>query len=78
MGAIMGLILPGIVFFCTEILKKDLRLFGKEDMFYILSLAFNFFMIRYYFKCDKEDTAKGIVLSTFTCTFIFFFFKVRQ
>jgi hypothetical protein len=78
LGAILGLILPGIVFFLTEILKKDLSLFDKENVFYLLSLTLNFFMVRYYFKSDKEDTAKGIVLSTFTSAFIFFFFKLKQ
>ena len=77
MGAILGLILPGIIFFFAEILKKDMRLFGKDNIFYVLSLAVNFFMIRYYFKSGTEDTARGIVLSTFVSALIFFFFKER-
>jgi len=78
LGAALALVLPGLILFCTEILKKDLTLFGKKDALYILSLAVNFFMIRYYFSSGKEDTARGVVLSTFIGTFLFFFFRIRQ
>ncbi|HCN84274.1 MAG TPA: stationary phase survival protein SurE [Sphingobacteriaceae bacterium] len=78
LGIIMGLILPGLVLFCAEVLKRDLRVFGKENVFYLLSLAVNFFMIRYYFKSGRDDTARGILLSTFITGFMFFYFKAQQ
>jgi hypothetical protein len=78
LGTIIGLVMPGVVFVFAEILKKDISVFGKEDAFYLISLAANFFILRYYFRSDREDTAKGVVLSTFTATIIFFFLKARQ
>jgi hypothetical protein len=77
LGILLGLTLPVIVFIFEEILKKDIRIFGKEDIFYLISTAINFFIMRYYFRADKEDTARGIALSTFSCALIFFYFKLR-
>lgn len=77
-GILMGSILPGIIVFCEEVLKKDLRVLGKENVFYVLSLAVNLLLIRFYFKSGTEDTARGIVLSTFIAGFTFFYFKAQQ
>lgn len=78
LGILMGFILPGLVFFCEEVLKKDLRVLNKENVFYLLSLVVNLLLIRYYFKSGTEDTARGILLSTFIAGFIFFYFKAQQ
>lgn len=77
-GISIGAILPGLVFFCEEVLKKDLRIYGKENVLYILAFAVNFFMIRYYFKSDIEDTGRGVVMATFLSAFAFFYFKAQQ
>lgn len=78
LGILMGVILPGIVVFCEVVLKKDLRVLGKENVFYVLSLAVNLLLIRFCFKSGTEDTARGIVLSTFIAGFMFFYFKAQQ
>jgi hypothetical protein len=77
-GISIGLILPGLVFIFAELLKKDLRVFGKENVFYLLAVAVNLFMIRYYFKSDRDDTARGVVLTTFISAFALFYFKAQQ
>jgi hypothetical protein len=78
LGTFMGLILPGVNFLFDDILKKDMAIFGKEGVYYLLSLAVNLLIMRYYFRSDKEETAKGIALVTFICTIIFFLLKSRQ
>ena len=77
-GVILGLILPGIAFFFVEVLKKNIRFLQKDDILYIGCVALNLILVRYFFSKDKEQTGRGIVLSTFICAFIFFYYKMRQ
>ncbi len=78
LGLILGLVLPGIAFFFVEILKKNIRLFQKDDLLYIGCAAVNLFLVRYFFRNDKENTGKGVVASTFVCAFIFFYYKMHH
>lgn len=77
LGILVGAALPGLIFLCETLLKKDLRIFGKENVLYIVSFALNFFVMRYYFKAGIEDSARGVVLSTFIFAFAFFYFKAQ-
>lgn len=77
-GLILGFVLPGIAFFVTEVLKKNIRLLQKEDLMYIGCVALNLILVKYFYRIDKEDMAKGVVASTFICAFIFFFYKMQQ
>ena len=77
-GVALGLLLPGIAWYFVEILKKNVRFFEKDDLLYIGCIALNLIAVRFLFKYDKENTARGIVASTFVCALIFFFYKVRQ
>lgn len=78
LGAVLGLILPGIAVFFVEILKKNIKVLEKDDLLYIGCVALNLLLVRYYFKTYKENTARGIIGATFICAIIFFFHKVRQ
>lgn len=78
LGAVLGLVLPGIAFFIVEILKKNIRILQREDILYIGCVALNLLLVKYFFKEDKEQTARGIVGSTFICAMIFFYYKMRQ
>lgn len=77
-GLILGLILPGIAFFIVEILKENIKVLEKEDLLYIGCVALNLILVKYFFSKYKENTARGIVSSTFICAFIFFYYKMRQ
>lgn len=78
LGALLGLVLPAIAFVVVEILKRNMRVFQKDDLLYIGCVALNLFLVKYYFKIDKENTARGIVGATFICAFVFMFYKMRQ
>lgn len=78
LGAALGLVLPAIAFVVVEILKRNVRMFQKDDLLYIGCVAINLFLVKYYFKIDKENTARGIVGATFICAFVFMFYKMRQ
>ncbi len=77
-GTLIGLVFPAVAFFFVEILKKNISVLKKDDLLYIGCVAINLFMVRYFFKHDKENTVRGIIGATFVCAFIFFFYKVRS
>lgn len=78
LGAFLGLVLPGIAFFFVEVLKRNIRIFQKDDLLYIGCVAINLFLVKYYFKIDKENTGRGIVGSTFICALVFMYYKMGQ
>lgn len=77
LGTALGLVLPGAAFIVVELLKQNISFLKKADLLYIGCVALNLLLVRYYFNQDKEQTARGIIGSTFVCAFIFFFYKVR-
>jgi hypothetical protein len=78
LGAVLGLVCPGIAFFFVEILKKNITFLKKDDLLYIGCVALNLLLVRYYFRQDCENTARGIIGSTFICAFIFMYHKMQQ
>lgn len=78
LGAVLGLVLPAVAYFFVEILKKNVRVLEKDDLLYIGCVALNLILVRYYFKEYKENTARGIIGSTFICAFIFFYYKIQR
>lgn len=78
LGALLGLVLPAIAFILVEVLKRKVRIFEKDDLLYIGCVALNLFLVKYYFRIDKENTARGIVAATFICAFVFMFYKMWQ
>lgn len=78
LGLLLGLVCPGIAFFFVEILKRNISFLKKDDLLYIGCVAINLLLVRYYFRRDKENTARGIIGSTFICAFIFMYHKMRQ
>ncbi|PWG81429.1 stationary phase survival protein SurE [Pararcticibacter amylolyticus] len=76
-GVILGLVLPGIAAFFVEVLKKNVRILEKDDLLYIGCAALNMILVKYLFKQYKENTARGVVASTFICALVFFLYKMR-
>lgn len=76
-GMLLGLVFPAIAFLLVEVLKKNIRVFEKDDLLYIGCVAINLFLVKMFFKKNHENTARGIVGATFICAIIFFLYKVR-
>ena len=77
-GLILGIVLPGTAFFVTEVLKKNIRILQKDDLLYIGCVALNLILVKYFYRTDKENMAKGVVASTFICAFLFLYYKMHQ
>ncbi len=50
----------------------------KDDLLYIGCVAINLLLLKYAFKKDKEQVGRGILLATFICALIFFYYKYQQ
>jgi phosphoglycerol transferase MdoB-like AlkP superfamily enzyme len=78
LGAFLGLALPSAVFFFDKVMKSDLSVLGKENVFYMLSAAANLLLFRFYIRSGRENTAYGILASTFFCAFVLLILKGHQ
>lgn len=78
LGALLGLLLPGLAFFMVQILKKNISFLKGNDLLYIGCVAINLLLVKYYFNINKEKTSRGVIASTFICALIFFYYKLRQ
>jgi hypothetical protein len=78
LGTVLGLVLPGIAFFFVEILKNNIKVLEKDDLLYIGCVALNLVLVRFFFGRYQENTARGVIGSTFICALIFFYHKLHQ
>jgi uncharacterized membrane protein len=78
LGTILGLALPGIAFLIIEVLKKNIRIMQKEDILYVGCVALNLILVKYFFRKEMENTARGVIGATFLCAIVFFYYKMRQ
>jgi hypothetical protein len=77
LGTVLGLVLPGIAFLLVEVVRANLSFLKKADLLYIGCVALNMLIVKFYTKRYMEETARGIIASTFICAFIFFYYKVQ-
>ncbi len=77
LGTALGLVLPAIAFIIVEALKSNFAYLKKADLLYIGCVALNLLIVKYYSNRYMENTARGIIGSTFICAFIFFYYKVH-
>lgn len=78
LGLGAGLLCPAIAFFVVEIIKKNVTVLQKDDLLYIGCVAINMLLLKYFYKRDMEQTAKGVISATFVCAFIFFYYKFNK
>jgi membrane protease YdiL (CAAX protease family) len=74
LGIILGLVVPVIFFFLITLLNGQLldNAMGQNTIM-LISIVLNVFVFRYYLLNDKKDkTGRGVLISTFVYTIIFF------
>lgn len=76
-GVLIGLILPvlsGVVF---ELLVKNVVLFGKRGMPYLIVVFINLVILRYFAHKHNEKTAMGLMLVTFVFAVLVYLFRFK-
>ena len=76
-GFIAGLIFPAITWVMVELLFKSYAsTFNKPGVPYLISIAVNLFIIRYFFKRGQDQSGIGAILCTFIVMALVFLFKM--
>jgi hypothetical protein len=74
-GILIGLALPVLAGIVFELFYRNVRLFGKLGMPYVVVVLLNLLMVRYTAKKDRDKTMQGIMLVTFAFAVWVFMFR---
>ena len=76
-GFAVGLIVPAITWLMAEVVFKNYTAtLNKPAAPYLIGIAVNLFIIRYFFKNDLDQIGTGAILCTFIFMAAVFLFKV--
>jgi len=77
-GILIGCIAPGIAWVIFELLlHNDSLIMDKPGVPYLIAIGINLLVIRYTFKNEMENTAKGIAIVTFAVMLAVFLLKIN-
>ena len=78
LGLFIGAVLPALSWFVFDyILRNDAIIMNKPGVPYLIAALLNLVLMRYLLKVDKDNTAKGIMMTTFAFMLIVFIFKIH-
>jgi predicted Na+-dependent transporter len=77
-GVLLGLILPVISGVLFELLFKNVVLMGKRGIPYLIVIALNLIMMRYFGRKHQDKTVMGIMLVTFVFMLFVFIFRFNK
>ena len=76
-GFAVGLIVPSLIWLMADVvLKNYTATLTKPVTPYLIGIAVNLFIIRYFFKNDLDQSGTGAILCTFIFMAAVFYFKV--
>lgn len=73
-GILLGLIAPVIAFIVSQFDLTEINIGNKSLSFYAIAALLNLILMRYYYRNEMENSARGIILITFICAMAIFFF----
>jgi hypothetical protein len=77
-GLLVGLIAPVIAWLVFEyLLHNDAIIMDKPGVPYLIAIGLNLVMVRYAFKNDLDNTAKGLIVVTFAVMVAAFVFRIN-
>jgi hypothetical protein len=76
-GLLSGIIFPAIVWLIFGVFFTNLVLLDKPAIPYLISIAVNLFILRYFIRSGKELTGYGVMISTFIIAMAIFMFKLK-
>jgi signal transduction histidine kinase len=75
-GLLSGMIIPAIAWLIFDVLYKNLILLNKPAIPYLIAIAINLFILRYFIRNDKETAGYGLMIPTFIFAMLIFKFKL--
>ncbi len=74
-GLLSGVIVPVITCFIFEVVFKGLVFLNRPAIPYLIAIAVNLFILRYFIRNDKEVAGYGLIISTLIIALIIFKLK---
>lgn len=74
-GILIGLIAPLIVFLMSRFNLTGIDVGSKNLSFYVIAALINLLLMRYYYRNEMGNSARGIILITFIGAMAFLFFR---
>lgn len=75
LGMLIGAVSPLIAFLLTLYTNWGTLLTNKPVGLYVLAAVINLLLLRFYYKRDQENTARGVILVTFIGVMVLIFTK---
>lgn len=74
-GLLSGLVLPAITWLIFDSMFKNLVLFNKPAIPYLISIAINLLVLRYFIRHGKEYAGYGLMTTTLAVALVIFKLK---
>lgn len=73
-GILLGVIAPVIAFVISQFNLTGINIGNKNLSVYAIAALLNLILMRYYYRNEMENSARGIILTTFICAMLILFF----
>lgn len=78
LGIFLGCLPPFLLWLIFVIfLKNDALIMNKPAIPYLIAIALDLIMLRYYARKHFDLTSRGIIIATFACMLLIAIFKFR-
>ena len=76
-GVLVAAIFPIIACIIAYALRTNIYIINRPAFPYLISIAVNLILMRTSFKYERQQTGKGMMLTTFICMVAIFFLKIH-
>ena len=76
-GVLVGLILPSLAYFFSEIIFKQEIVAGKPGVPYLIAVGINLILLKYIYRADADKAGKGLLIITFIVFLLTFLLKIK-
>lgn len=78
LGMLYGTALPLLAYVFGDMLVAEFQWKLRPNFFYIICIAINVIIFRFAIKAEKDNLARGILMSTFIYALLFAIFVIRK
>lgn len=76
-GTLIGLVLPLISVLALDVVWHDPYLNGKPGIPYLVAIALNLILLKYFAKKQTVKTVQGLMAITFVFMLLVFLFRIK-
>jgi len=76
-GALVGLILPLLAYFFSDVFLKEEIIPAKPGVLYLIAIGINLILLKFIAKSNTDKAATGLLIVTFIVLLLAFIFKIK-